>query len=185
VNVAGLTPSEAVRASVCALSLLALTAGHAGATGQDCRRISVYSASCFSQIKPHRGCTPISVAKAPCFVVRGDLRPSNGTPSLRLHRLGTRRILGVVGGDGEADSPTLLPPALQAAMAPATPGDLNQVTGDFRVCPLASERAGWMQPVCIVSASHVAVVPARPSNAYDPPPTPVGQVEARMRSDHR
>ena len=175
--------SKALQRIVCALGLLALVASEADAAGADCRRIPVYSASCFSQIRPHSGCPAIPRTRALCFVVQGELRASNGTPSLRIHRFGTRRVLGVLGGDGDAASPTLLPPALQAAMAPAAPGDLNSVTGDFRVCPLATERAGWMQPVCIVSARRVAVVPARQQNQYDPPPTPAGQVESRTGSD--
>ena len=152
--------SKAMRGIIRALGLLALVAGEAHAAGADCRRVPVYSASCFSQIEPHGGCAAIPPAKAPCFIVHGVLRPSNGTPSLRIHRLGTPRILGVLGGDGDAASPTLQPPALAAAMTPTSPGDLNTVAGDFRVCPLATERAGWMQPVCIVSASRVSVVKA-------------------------
>jgi hypothetical protein len=154
---------------VAGAGLLALLAKAAHADGADCRRIPVYSAPCFSQTKPHPGCAPIPYARAPCFVVHGLLGVSNGTPSLRILRLGTRRILGVLGGDGDADSPTVLPPALRAAMAPASPGALNSVTGDFRVCPLAAERAGWMQPVCIVSATRVVVSASQPNRAAPPP----------------
>ena len=145
-----------VAACIAALALIGATQAQAG---DDCRRIPVYSAACFSQIKPHAGCAAISRAKAPCFAVSGELGVSNGVPSLRIRRLGTRRILGVLGGDGDAASPTILPPALRAAMTPASPGDLNAVTGEFQVCPLATERAGWMQPVCIVSAARVAAAP--------------------------
>ena len=177
--VAGLTPTAALRTSVCALGLLALMGGQAAAVGADCRRIPVYSAGCFSQIKPHAGCPAIPRAKAPCFVVHGVLQPSNGTPSLRIHWRGAGRILGVLGGDGDAASPTLLPAALRAAMAPPAPGDLNSVSGDFRVCPLATERPGWMQPVCIADAARVVVVPARQATA--PPPTPAGQAGSGSR----
>jgi hypothetical protein len=173
--------SNGLRRAALGLGALTLIGGEADAAGADCRIIPVYSASCFSQIKPHAGCAEIPRAKAPCFVVHGVLRPSNGTPSLRIHRLGTGRVLGVLGGDGDADSPTILPAGLRNVMTPAASGDLNSVTGDFRVCPLATERSGWMQPVCVVSASRVAVVPARAANQYDPPPTPAGQVETRSR----
>jgi hypothetical protein len=143
------------------LGLLALQSTAAHAASVDCRRIPVYSAPCFSQPKPHPGCAPIPYASAPCFVVHGALSPANGTPSFRILKLGTKRILGVLGGDGDAASSSMLPPGLRAIMAPASPGDLNSVSGEFRICPLATERAGWMQPVCIVSARHVAVVPRR------------------------
>lgn len=152
-----------IAASVGAAALVAATQAQAG--GADCRRIPVYSAPCFSQSKPHPGCAPIPLAKAPCFVVHGVLAPANGTPALRIHRLGAQRVLGVLGGDGDAASATILPTALRSAMTPASPGDLNSVSGDFTVCPLASERAGWMQPVCIADAAHVAVVHRSPSQA--------------------
>ena len=145
-----------VSASLGAVALIAATQAHAG--GADCRRIPVYSAPCFSQSKPHPGCAPIPRAKAPCFVVRGVLAPANGTPGLRIHKLGAQRVLGVLGGDGDAASASILPTALRSAMTPASPGDLNSVSGDFTVCPLAAERPGWMQPVCIADAAQVAVV---------------------------
>jgi hypothetical protein len=170
------------RLTVAAVAVLALTGAEARAAGDDCRSIPVYAAACFSQIKPHAGCTPISDAKAPCFVVRGVLEPSNGTPGLRIHRLGTRRLLGVVGGDGDPDSLSMPPPRVKAVMTPPTPGDLNSVSGDFRVCPLATERAGWMQPVCIAGATHLAVFRYAPRQAYDydPPSTPEGEVESQL-----
>src|SRR5579872_1781303 len=165
-----------IAASVGAAALIAATQAQAG--GADCRRVPVYSAPCFSQTRPHPGCSPIPLAKAPCFVVHGVLAPANGTPALRIHKLGARRVLGVLGGDGDAASASIVPPALRSAMTPASPGDLNSVSGDFTVCPLAAERAGWMQPVCIADAAQVAVVRRRdgadpPRGA--PPPTPASR----------
>ena len=123
----------------------------------------------------------ISDAKAPCFVVHGVLEPANGTPGLRIHKLGTRRLLGVLGGDGDPDSLATPPPDLKAVMTPDLPGDLNSVSGDFRVCPLATERPGWMQPVCIAGATHLTVFRRAPRQAYqyDPPPTPEGEAESQ------
>ena len=176
----------AVRVAVAALSLLALTAGEGQAAGADCRRIPVYTAPCFSQPKPHVGCAPISYAKAPCFTVHGILQGSNGVPAVRLWRSGTKRVLGIVGGDGDPAAKDLIPEPLNSQMWTDTPGWLRSVSGDFQACPLAVERAGWMQPVCLAGASQVA--PTRrhfgfdpPRNQYDPPPTPEGQVESRSR----
>lgn len=134
--------------------LLAI-AGAAVAAGDDCRRIPVYSARCFSDRGPSSRCRTIPASQAACFVVHGRLSVANGAPSLRLVPRGSHRILGVFGGDGDAESPTVLPPGLRAAMLPTGPGSLRTVVGDFRVCPLATERTGWMRPVCIASATHV------------------------------
>jgi len=152
------------------LALLATTAAQAG--GVDCRRVPVYSAPCFSQPKPHAGCAPIPYAKAPCFTVHGILQGSNGVPAVRLWRSGTKRVLGIVGGDGDPGE-ELIPEPLNTQMATTTPGWLRSVDADFRVCPLATEKAGWMQPVCLVGAAHVVFT--RRHYGLAPPPTPAGQ----------
>jgi hypothetical protein len=162
---------------VAALGVIALQPAGAEARGGDCRRIPVYTAPCFSQIKPHAGCSPIPYAKAPCFEVRGILQGSNGVPAVRLWRSGTKRVLGVVGGDGDPAADGLIPEPLHAQMTTATPGWLRSVDADFRVCPLAAEKAGWMQPVCIVGATHVVFT--RRHYGLDPPrdgppPPPAG-----------
>jgi hypothetical protein len=78
-----------------------------------------------------------------CFVVHGRIRAGNGTPSLRIWRQGTSRILGV-----NDDFP--LPDALDGE-------DLlnGEVWGDFEVCPFAKDRPGVMRMVCVESASHL------------------------------
>lgn len=161
-----------------ALGFLALQATAAEARGDDCRRIAVYTAPCFSQVKPHAGCRAIPYARAPCFVVHGILQGSNGVPALRLWRSGTKRVLGVVGGDGDPAAADLIPEPLNAQMTTTTPGWLRSVDADFRVCPLATEKAGWMQPVCIVGATHVVFTQRH--YGFDPPrdgplPTSAGQ----------
>ena len=153
------------------LALLATTAAQAG--GVDCRRIPVYSAPCFSEPKPHAGCAPIPYAKAPCFTVHGILQGSNGVPAVRLWRSGTKRVLGIVGGAGDPAADDLIPEPLNSQMTTTTPGWLRSVDADFRVCPLAAEKAGWMQPVCLVGATHVVFT--RRHYGLAPPPTPAGQ----------
>lgn len=68
-------------------------------------------------------------------------------------------MLGVVGGDGDPASPSVLTPGLRAAVTPASPGGLRPVVGVFRVCPLAPERSGRMRPVCIADAYEIAPAP--------------------------
>ena len=144
-----------------------LGAGQAQAGATDCRRIPVYSAPCFSQAKPHPGCSPIPYAKAPCFAVHGLLQGSNGVPAVRLWRSGTKRVLGIVGGDGDPAAADLIPEPLNTQMSTNTVGWLRSVDANFRVCPLAAERAGWMQPVCLVGATHVVFT--RRHYGFDPP----------------
>ncbi|HEX7758004.1 MAG TPA: hypothetical protein VF459_00770 [Caulobacteraceae bacterium] len=120
----------------------------------DCRRVPVVAATCFSKRGPS-ACPAVS-PPPPCRTVRGRLYGSNGTPGIRLIPSGSRRILGVVGGEGDPESPTLLPPAVAAAMQPPRPGDLTPIFGEFRVCPLALEKRGWMQPVCLAGGRGLA-----------------------------
>ena len=104
-------------------------------------------------------CRPAASARQPCFSVRGRLSVWNGAPTFRLQPVGSKRVLGVVGGDGDPASPSALTPALRAAMSPPAPGDLRPVTAVFRVCPLAPDRPGRMRPVCIADASRIAPAP--------------------------
>jgi hypothetical protein len=78
-----------------------------------------------------------------CFTIRGDLRVWNGSPSLRIWQVGTKRILGV-----SDDFP--LPEELDRF-------DLlnGELWGDFQVCPFAKDRPGVMRPVCVESASRL------------------------------
>jgi len=85
-----------------------------------------------------------------CFTVHGRARFGNGTPSLRIWPIGTKRMLGVTAGPvaDDADSPIcpkemLKWPALEY--------------GDFEVCPFTQEKPGHMQMVCVQSVSHLVV----------------------------
>jgi hypothetical protein len=82
-------------------------------------------------------CAAIPEIVAPCFDVRGRLSFWNGTPSARIWRIGTTRMLGI--HDDE------LPPQLASRM---TSFD-TEVWGTFTVCPFTKQNAGRMQSVCI------------------------------------
>jgi len=82
---------------------------------------------------------------AACFSVHGRLSAYNGTPTLRMWRIGTDRMLGV-----RDEFP--LPESLE----PRVNWDVN-VYGDYVVCPLTHQRGGEMQVVCVESANHVVV----------------------------
>ena len=101
---------------------------------------------------------------------RRDRRPAllqPARPALRLerradfpfHARGSKRVLGVVGGDGDPASPSALTPALRAAMTPPAPGELRPVTADLPRLPLALDRPGRMRPVCLAEATEIAPAP--------------------------
>ena len=104
-------------------------------------------------------CRTSPIDRSPCFSVRGRLSVANGAPTFRLRPSGSKRLLGVVGGDGDPASPTALTAPLRTAMSPPTPGELRPVIGVFRVCPLTPDRPGRMRPVCIADAGQLSLAP--------------------------
>jgi hypothetical protein len=106
-----------------------------------------------------------------CYWTRGALAIYNGTPSWRIWKVGTKRILGVYSGpDAEKvdpldnehpEFPTNLDRAYEAeykrkvkASEPDA-GLPDTVWADFEVCPLEPERKGPMQAVCIESSKNI------------------------------
>jgi hypothetical protein len=89
-----------------------------------------------------------------CFNVHGRLSVYNGTPSIRLWPLGTKRLLGVIdpADVSNAPGPTILPADINGKL------DWNKdVFGDFIVCPLTRPQTGRMQTVCIASGKNLIV----------------------------
>jgi hypothetical protein len=80
-----------------------------------------------------------------CFKVHGRIAAYNGTPTFRIWRTGTDRLLGV-----DDDFP--LPEGLSRQLD----WDVNAFA-DFEVCPLTREQKGEMQRVCVESAEHIVV----------------------------
>jgi len=87
-----------------------------------------------------------------CYTVHGRLTQTNGTPSLRIWKIGTRHKLGVFDCTGKDESAKALPGNVKVIAGTFAQA---QVTGDFLVCPLRTERLGEMQPVCIRKATHL------------------------------
>jgi len=110
-----------------------------------------------------------------CYWTHGRLAVYNGgAPNFRLWKTGTRRILGIFNG------PSHFPPAIEEYDEnPELPATLlrayeadnrrhKKVTGimwaipppvfaDFEICPLEPEHKGWMQDVCIESATNIFI----------------------------
>ena len=88
-----------------------------------------------------------------CFTVHGRLFVSNGTPSVRIFRIGTTRILGVLDRQSQAEGAEVVPPAVDSLLKPDPFS--TDVDGDYEVCPFDRTELGRMQMVCIESASHL------------------------------
>lgn len=89
---------------------------------------------------------------AACYTIHGRATFGPGTPALRIWPVGTKRMLGVTAGPraDDADEP----------IAPKNffiPNGAVAVYGDFEACPFTPERKGFMQMVCVESASHIFV----------------------------
>lgn len=89
-----------------------------------------------------------------CFRVHGRLSIYNGTPSIRLWPIGTKRLLGVIDPTDISSVPgrPILPDEIKSKLD----WDKN-VYGDFLVCPLTRSQPGKMQTVCIESGKNLIV----------------------------
>ena len=109
--------------------------------------------------KPRRSDPPCSTRtdlKRPCFDLRGRVSLSNGNPNVRIWRVGTGRILGVVGVacDEHPCGPSAMPDTLWMQL-----DEEHDLYADLTVCPITKEREGWMQLVCIDSFRNVVKRP--------------------------
>jgi hypothetical protein len=93
-----------------------------------------------------------------CYWTHGRIGFYNGTPAIRLWKIGTNRLLGIYSGPsvdryGLDNEDPQMPASLKRTFEPSQ----NQVFGDFEVCPLEPEREGAMQAACIESAKNLVV----------------------------
>lgn len=81
---------------------------------------------------------------------------TNGTPSVRIWIIGTRRVLGVDQQDTTFDE---LPANIRQVWR--SKGDdlwSRWLYGDFRICPLTPYHKGWMQMVRVESGKNLRLV---------------------------
>jgi hypothetical protein len=93
-----------------------------------------------------------------CYWTHGRLTAGNGTPAVRLWKVGTKRLLGIYSGPsvdryGLDNEDPELPANLLRKFRPTE----NWVFADFEVCPLEPEKPGAMQAACIESAKNIIV----------------------------
>ena len=84
---------------------------------------------------------------AACFSLHGRMSLWEGSPSLRIWRIGTKRILGVL----PSENP-IVPAAIRERLAFGV-----EFYGNFEVCPFTARKPGSMQMVCVQRASNVVV----------------------------
>ena len=98
-----------------------------------------------------------------CYQVHGRIQAGNGTPLIRIWKVGTKRMLGVPYGEEDGDPEIVsLPDVIEKIDI------LNQaVFADFVVCPLTREKPGAMQMVCVESATHLVISRPTPMKKED------------------
>jgi hypothetical protein len=90
-----------------------------------------------------------------CYSIRGRVSFYNGNPSYRIWMVGTKRLLGLSehwGATNDLEWP-IVPENLSNLMNP-----WDDVFGNFVVCPFTKYTSGWMQFVCVESASNLVFV---------------------------
>ena len=104
-----------------------------------------------------RPCREHPRLSGPCFTIHGRMNFYNGTPSVRIWRVGTKRILGVSEQRFALAGYCNLPTAIHERLS----WD-SDLFADFVVCPFTPEEPSVMQLVCVDSATHIVVRPSAP-----------------------
>jgi len=100
--------------------------------------------------------TPQNAAE--CYWMHGRLQEYEGTPAYRLWNIGTKRLLGIYSGPSSYHGQLSIDnedPEFPPNVRKLIHSGPVQVFGDFEICPLAPERAGFMRPVCVESAKKL------------------------------
>ena len=94
---------------------------------------------------------------AGCYWAHGRLSAANGNPTMRVWKIGTRRMLGILSGPGaeKSDPSDSLHPELPENVDRALKTVNTRIFANFEICPLEPEAAGKMQDVCIESAKDI------------------------------
>ena len=109
-----------------------------------------------------------AIARA-CYWTHGRLGFGNGTPALRLWKIGTKRILGIYSGpsaydlqaadpDNGGNEVPELPLNVVHSIWHSTAQQLpSRIFADFEVCPLEPDRPGRMRAACVESARNILI----------------------------
>ena len=105
-----------------------------------------------------------------CYWAHGRLGVSNGSPAVRLWKIGTKRILGIYSGPSSYRGPWRNTGPLFDDENPQLPSNVSKIFettmqggfpalifADFEICPLEPVKPGVMQAACIESAKNIVV----------------------------
>ncbi len=107
------------------------------------------SLSVYAQEKP---CSQNPRVIGSSFVVHGRLAYYNGTPTVRLWRIGTKRILGVAEHVYSVKGYVNLPKSIEDKLSWKV-----YLYGDFLVYPFTKSQPGVMQMICIESVKNLVI----------------------------
>src|SRR5437867_9334922 len=88
-----------------------------------------------------------------CFSIRGQLAGYQGYPDWRIWWVGTKRVLGILGGE----EPRIPGEVREILEASTFDFDKSAVYADFLVCPFTKQKPDSMQIVCVESAKNIRV----------------------------
>ena len=97
-------------------------------------------------------CKEHPMLSGPCYKVRGRMSLSNGTPSVRIWPVGTKRILGISEGRFYLEEYANIPEELVRQLT----WD-NAIFADFTLCPFTDDKPSVMRLVCVESAENVEI----------------------------
>jgi len=104
------------------------------------------------EILHKKTCKEHPMLSGPCFKVRGRMFYSNGTPSMRIWPVGTKRILGISESRFYLDDYGNIPDELVHKLSWET-----VMYADFKVCPFTNDQPGVMRFVCVQSADNIKI----------------------------
>lgn len=113
---------------------------------------SVVTVGSFRPEGTERSCRNHPQLAGKCFNVRGRLSVYNGSPAVRIWRVGSRRVLGVSEQRFKLPEYRNIPETIEKQL-----NQDNEIFGDFLVCPFTRLKPGEMQLVCIESARNIQV----------------------------
>jgi hypothetical protein len=89
--------------------------------------------------------------------MHGRLSFANGNPSIRIWKIGTHHILGILSGPGslKRDPDDGLNPEFPENVNRAFKTMNSWIFADFEICPLRPEVKGEMQDACVESARNI------------------------------
>ena len=108
--------------------------------------------SAIAEAQDTNSCKAHSELSGSCFEIRGRMAPSNGTPSLRIWPVGTKRLLGVSEERGSTSENYNVPKELLEQLSFG-----KAMYADFTICPFTDDEPGVMRILCVESAENISI----------------------------